>query len=447
MRFEKSLDPNLTEVAILRFLTLLQKLCPAMKIASALVDINNTAVADKEIDLDLRWLVDKIGQEIPSEKASDILVKLGFTINKDKTPVWRVTVPSWRATKDISAREDLAEEILRLYGYDNIVSTLPVQILNLPNVNQERVLERKIKNILAGKFSLSEMYNYSFVGEDQLSKLKIDFSNYLRIANPLSDVATMLRQSLAPGLIGNVKSNQFKADDLGFFEIGSTFFRTSGNLSKGLIEGETLPYQEKRLGLVLAGGSDDLLGQTKGIIVNLFQNLFNYQTETEFFVLENIPGWADRNMVAKIFVRGKEIGLVAGLNKEVSANINLKKVGVIAEINFRLLADLVLSQETTRYQETSKYPPVSRDIAFVVDDKIMYNDLRNEIAKFDCLIKSVELFDVYSGDRLASGQKSLAFRLSYQSPDRTLTAVEVDKIQKRLVEHLAKKFAVKLRDF
>ena len=418
-----------------------------MKIASALIDVNNASAAKKEIDLDLRWLADKIGQEIPPEKAGDILVRLGFILNKNQDPVWRVTVPSWRATKDINIREDLAEEILRLYGYDNIASALPVQTLNLPEVNQERALERKIKNILVNKFSLAEIYNYSFVGEDQLSKLKMDFFNYLRIANPLSDVQSLLRQSLAPGLIGNMKSNQFKADNLGFFEIGSTFFRNSGNFQKNADAGETLPYQEKRLGLALADGSEDLFGRLKGIIVNLFQNLFNYQIKVEFSVLENIPGWADNNMSAKISVGGKEIGLVAGLNKEVLANVNLKKAGVIAEINFRLLAGWALGQAASRYQETPKYPPVIRDIAFVVDEKILYNDLRNEMVRFNQLIKSVELFDVYSGDKLTGAQKSLAFHLSYQSAERTMTAAEVDKIQKGLIEDLENKFAVKLRDF
>jgi len=310
VRFEKSLDPNLAEVALLRFLTLLKEMCPDLKMASTLIDINNSETAELEVSLSLSWLDNKIGQTIPRESVLSILEKLGFIIKNKKDEELKVIIPSWRATKDVSNREDLAEEVLRLYGYDNIVSKMPVLTMNLPEINEERRTERKIKNILALKYALNETYNYSFVGEEQLKKLNIDFFQHLKLANPLAETQTLLRQSLVPGLIGNIKTNQFKGDDLGFFEIGNVFFNAPGNLKKDSLAEETLPYQEKHLGLALAGNGD-LFGKLKGVIESLLKNLINYAVEVDFSALDNIPGWADKKTVAKITTLGKEIGLVA----------------------------------------------------------------------------------------------------------------------------------------
>ncbi|MFA6995517.1 MAG: phenylalanine--tRNA ligase subunit beta [Patescibacteria group bacterium] len=446
VRFEKSLDVRLPEVALKRFLTLLRDICPQMKIASSLVDYHSEEKPVIIIELNLAWLTAKIGQEIPRDFIIISLKKLGFTIVHENIDSLGVAVPIWRATKDISIKEDLAEEILRLYGYEKIVSQLPILAVNLPEVNQERLLERKVKNILTLEHALNEVYNYSFVGEEQLKKLNIDFSQYLKLVNPLSDAQTLLRQSLAPGLIVNIKSNQFKRETFGFVEIGSVFFKAPGNLSKDLNAAETLPYQEKHLGLILAG-EDGLFDRLKGIIGSLFKNLINYKAIAEFSVLERVPGWADKNSVASISLFGKEIGLVAAIRSDIALNFNLKKSVVLAEINFKDLADIIISLPTNCFQEVPKYPPVVRDLSFVVAPEILYNDLRQEIVKFNPLIVEAELFDVYNGNKLANNQKSLAFHLTYRSEKQTLVAAEVDIIQQGLIEHLAKKFSAKLRDF
>jgi len=446
MRFEKSLDPSLTLVGLTRFLTLLKEVCPDFKIASALIDINNANQKVLVIPLDLAWLTAKIGQGISREQVVNYLEKLGFEIAETKEMILQVTVPSWRATKDISTREDLVEEVLRLYGYDNIVSKLPVQTLNLPELNQERQLERKIKNILAFKYNLTEAYSYSFISEDQLKKLNIDFLAYLKLANPLNDNQTLIRQSLVPGLVATVRANQQRSEDLGFFEIGNIFWASPGNLKKETNAGSVLPHQEKHLGLAITG-DDDLFSRLKGLVSNLLQTIISYELEIEFLPLEIIPGWADNKRAAKIMVFGKEVGYLGLLSQLAGENYNLKKQIALAEINFSFLVNLILNNPRPRFQEASKYPALTRDLAFVVDAKIMYNDLKADLLKFNSLIKAVEIFDVYSGDKLASGQKSLAFHLSYQSEEKTLTAAEVDAIQTELVNHLMKKFEAKLRDF
>jgi phenylalanyl-tRNA synthetase beta chain len=445
MRFEKSLDPAGTEVAIRRFLTLLKDVAPGFKITSALIDVNNSSQSEIIIALSLPWLTAKIGQEIASEQVYGILEKLGFKIEKSDEENWQVTVPSWRATKDIKIKEDLVEEVLRLYGYDNIISRLPVQTLSLPENNQSRGLERQIKNLLANKYCLNETYNYSFVNEEQLKKLNIDFFNHLKLANPLSDVHTTLRQSLIPGLLANIKNNQAKSDNLDLFEIGSVFFNAQGNFKKDAAGLSTLPYQEKRLAMVLSSDKNDSFRRLKGLVASLLADVITISEEAEFSALEDAPGWADQRWSAKIIYNNQVVGLIAQVSQVVNDNLNLKKVVAAAEINFNLLTEIFLATPTKQYQEAPKYPVVTRDLAFVIDEKIRYNDFRQAILRFNPLISRVELFDVYVGDKLAVGEKSLAFHLSYQSSEKTLTAVEVDAVQAELITNLAAKFEARLR--
>src|SRR5680860_237097 len=198
VRYEKSLDPNLTEDAMRRFTSLLLEICPQAKIKGFATDIYSEKKEDKKVSLNFTWLYKKIGQEIPKKDVINNLSRLGFIV-EEKNEEMEITIPSWRATKDVSSTEDIVEEVLRMYGYDNIKSSLPKEVLTPPYGNKERELERKIKDILYLRFHLTEVHNYSFVGEEQLKKLNIDFFQYLKLANPLSELSSMLRQSLAPG--------------------------------------------------------------------------------------------------------------------------------------------------------------------------------------------------------------------------------------------------------
>jgi phenylalanyl-tRNA synthetase beta chain len=446
VRFEKSLDPNLAEDALKRFLTLLKGICPELKITGNLFDLGGRVSQENKIDLEFSWLFSKIGQEISKEQVVSILSKLGFQLTKHKDSL-NVTVPSWRATKDIRGREDLVEEILRIYGYDNITSVLPTERMAAPVINQERLLERKIKDILCLKFNLSEVYNYSFVGEEQLKKINVDFFNYLKLANPLSEIHSMLRQSLVPGLVYNVKNNQFRYDSLGFFETGSVFFNAPGDFKKDNESEDNIPYQEKRLGLALAGNNKDIFSELKSIVVGFLHELVPQNNEIIFSRLENFPGWTETSLAAKILVFDQELGLVGVLNTNAEKNLNLKMKSGFVEINLEALFRIITSLPSFYFQETAKYPAVMRDLAFVVLEDILYNDIKKEISDFNPLISSVELFDVYAGDKLAAHEKSLAFHINYQSPDRTLTSAEVDSLQTELVNHLIAKFEAKLRDF
>jgi phenylalanyl-tRNA synthetase beta chain len=440
-RFEKSLDPNLCELALFRTVDLVRQSCPDAKVTSKILDKKNFDLDQGPIDLNYEWLKNFIGHDLETKKIKHIFEKLGF-VAEEKEGKLQITVPTWRATKDITIKEDLAEEVSRIIGYDNLPPQMPRVEMAAPALSEDLKLIRKIKTLLAGGPALSETHNYSFVGEEQLKKLGISTKDYLRLANPISAHQTLLRQSLATNLIENVVVNQARYDEIGIFEIGSVYLGVAGELSKG--NNGKLPYQEKRLGLVLAGGEQkELFLKAKGILEYLFGH---FDLQPVFAQAEIFPAWADVSRSAHVNMGGSTFGTVSCLDKRIASKSGVKKETVVAEINLTKLLRAIVEKPEKTHQAFDKFPPVVRDIAFVVDEKIIYNDLKKEIEKSSNIIKTVELFDVYQGEKLGHGKKNLAFHIVYQA-DRTMTSEEIDQIQRNIVDNLEKKFEAKIRDF
>lgn len=438
MRFEKSLDPNLCELALARAVNLIKEICPTAKVASKVIDEKKFSLNQGPIELDLDWLEKFVGEKVKKEEVLEILNKLGFII-EEKENILSVTIPTWRATKDISIREDLGEEVARIYGYDNLHLTMPLVTMRASEANKEKELINKIKSILVGSPILTEVYNYSFVGEDLLKKLNIDFSKHICLANPIAIQHSMLRQNLAPNMFLNVRTNQSRYDLIKIFEIGSVYLGMTGEINKDSDGKEKLPYQEKRLGILIAGSAkDNVFIKVKGVVELLFSGL-DLSVEYNVAGSEVISNWSDKNRVAKIKVGQRLIGFVSVLDKKYATSLGIKKECAIAEISLKELLDIVSGQEVKKYKELDKYPPVVRDLAFVVNEKVLYNDIRNEIINFHEYVKEVELFDVFQGDTIGKGNKNLAFHIIYQT-NRTMTAKEVDDLQASLIQRMEEKF-------
>lgn len=443
-RFEKALDPNLCESALVRATELILQLCPNARVVTEVIDIKSKQINDiKKIELNFDWLLHKIGEEIKVSRITEILQGLGFATEKIKHGLL-VTVPSWRATKDVSLPEDLLEEIVRVYGYNNLTSKMPLVPMLPPVMNQERLLERRVKALLSGVPALSEVYNYSFVGDEQLKKLRIDPAKYLRLANPIASDMTMLRQALVENLILNVRVNQARLKEIGMFEIGSVFNDFQGELEHGKNASEHLPYQETKIGIVIA--SDDAItsfDRAKGDIEFLLENLhLPYEWRKNEIVLP----WANEQLAADLYVYGKLLGSIGLVDQRVAKSLGLKREVSVAEISFVKLIKFVDQTKVGHFEEGSRFPAVTRDLAFVIPEKVLYSELRSSILQFDELINETELFDVYQGDKLGGGLKSLAFHVRYQA-ERTLASEEVDELQTRLLVYLGEKFEAKLRDF
>ena len=443
-RFEKSLDPEMCKIALLRAISLIKETCPQAKIASNIVDEKKYKLEEKIIILDLNWLNKIIGVKIEEKKVIKILEKLGFKIAKINKTELEIKIPTWRSNKDISIKEDIVEEVARIYGYNNIELKYPKMELKTPIANNEKKFEKKIKNILSGAPALTEVYNYSFVGEKQLKKIGIDFSSHIKLSNSLNINHTLLRQSLIPNLIQNIKTNQAKFDYIKIFEIGNIFLSIDSDINKDKNSEDVLPYQEKKLGIIFAGEKiKDEFNKIKGVIEYLTKS---FNLSIEFNPCEIVPSWASEKISAKIICNQILIGSINSIQKNIRQKNNIKKETVIAEISLKELFNLYIQHKEKKYIVSDKYPVVIRDLAFVLDNNILYNNIRNTIINFNKYIKTVELFDEYYGDKLGKNKKSLAFHIVYQA-DKTLTSEEIDKLQKELFQHLENKFEAKLRDF
>ncbi len=445
MRFEKTLDPNLPALAWQRAWQLIKELMPEAELAGTPTDVINFKLEPEPIAVDFSWLKKKLGRDLNRKDAISILERLGFGITLEKN-ILSVITPSWRAVKDVTIKEDILEEVARIIGYNNIDAIdLPSTLTLLPD-NPELLLERRLQDILSGSGGLHEVFNYSFIGEASLAKLNLDATRYIKLANPISEQHAYLRQNLLVGLLQNVRLNQFNFHNFGLFEIGRIFLPLPGEYIKDA-KGELLPYQGKRLGLLIAGTDNEaVFSRAKGLIELLFSALWP-QATLEFTALENLPAWAQADQVASIHCAGRELGVVGLLDNKLGNSFGLKIKTAYVEINFQDLLSLSLAMPARQYRETTKYPSVIRDVAFVVNEKILYNDFWRVISGFNPLLTNIELFDIYQGGALGDGKKSWAFHFIYQSPDRTLTAEEIDVIQADLIQKCADQFEAQIRNF
>jgi phenylalanyl-tRNA synthetase beta chain len=445
MRFEKSLDPNNCDLAIKKMAELVKKLCPQANFNHEIVETGDFKNEEQIISLDLNWAENIIGQKIEDKKVESILESLGLEIKDKKDFVWDVAIPSWRQ-KDLKIKQDLIEEIVRIYGYNNINISLPEGNILPPEKDPEMELIKKIKNILAYSFKMTEVYNYSFVSEEQLDKLDLDAKPYIKLLNPLSKQSSLLRQTLTTNLLSNIKTNQSKYDRVPLFEVGNIFLNAPGGPNKDDKMNESLPYQEKKLGLILGDKKTHVFTDLKNIIFNLLYELSQGQ-EVEFLGSETIINWADKDEKCLIIMGGKEIGFLAKVEKNILNKNGIKTDVASCEIDLKTLLLVITKLKTDKYQGISKFPAVNRDLAFVINEKISYNDISRELKNFNELIKEVTLFDVYSGQNLENGKKSLAFHLNFQSSEKTLTNEEVEEVVQKLIKHLEKKFDAQIRNF
>jgi len=447
MRFEKSLDPNLCELALNRIWSLTKESCPQAEIESNLADVKNFKLNQGPIKIDLDWLNKKIDVNIPKAKVIKILKDLGFEtsplaplLSKERGKrgeVISVKIPTWRATKDISIPEDLAEEVARIYGYQNIKPAMPQVLMQAPEVNIERESINKIKDILSGSASMTEVYNYSFVNERQLSNLEdlgINSKNCIKIANPLTEETTLLRQSLIPNLLQNVVSNQRRAETIKIYEIGRVFLPQAGEFAKGGGQKEKLPHQPLKLGLICAGISDNFFC-LKGVLENLAKSL---NIDFDFKLASQAR--------ADIYLDKKLVGYLENFSNTLAVKNGIKMALALAELDIKTMLQANITGGVKKYAAKNKFPFVYRDLAFVVDEKILYNDFKQTLFTINPLVKEVNLFDVYQGDNIGQGKKSWAFTLAFGSPDKTLSGEEADKAQAEIKQVMQKKFNAQLRD-
>ncbi len=450
-RWEKSLDPNNAEIGLKRLLELTLQICPGAQVVSNVVDESNFSLNQGPIEISLEFINQRIGKEVNKVEVLGILQRLGFGV-KEKKGKLKVIVPSWRATRDISIAEDLVEEILRIHGYEQVSGIMPNMPMASPESNELRGLERKLKEFLSYQFGYDEVYNYSFVAREWLEKLGEETKNHLELDNPIAKDRTLLRRHLVDNMLLNIEDSLHRFDEAKIYEIGKVYTKeekgelafVSSAADDGVVKKDSskhLPKQNTLFAMMYSQKGDEnpfaeAASDFVGVMERLGLPVDFKKSEGSHFVH---PG-----RFAEIYIKGVKIGLIGELGTVLQKKIGIPYRVAMLEVNLNNVLPLLFAE--SNYQALPSYPSAERDIAIVVDTDAEHMDIKNALQTLDPLLASVELFDVYQGDKMESGKKSMAYHLTYRAPDRTLSAEEVDQVQQRVIKTLEKKFGAQIRE-
>jgi len=442
-RFEKSLDPNMAEIALKKAVEMALELCPQAKVSSNVEDKKNFHLATGPLQTSVNDICKKLGVQIEKKEIVGILQRLGFEVKEKGKDGLSVKIPTWRATKDISLSEDLIEEVGRIYGYDKIDSFMPEFEITPPEKNILRDLEHNLRNILTKELGYDEVYNYSFVSGLQIDRLGEDKNKYLELDNPLSSEKPYLRRELLPNLLENVQKNIENFDRVNVFEIGKTYLSEFPGARAVANEDDLLPRQDTFLSVVnYEKKSDNGFIKARLALEKVMENL---QLSFVLREIKEIKGYMHPGRAGEIVVGDQKIGFIYELNPLIAKKWDLNdRVGVV-EINLSDLRDILKTKKDFVYQTLSQFPEPTRDLAFVADKKVTHQEILEALKHISPILKSVELFDVYEGEHVKEGFKSMAYHFVFSDSTRTLKNEEVDDVMGEIIKILKDKFGVEVR--
>jgi phenylalanyl-tRNA synthetase beta chain len=427
-RFEKALDPLLAELAILRAAELILKICPKAKIVGPITDVQKFNKTPLKIDLSIEKTQSKIGVDIPKADIKKILESLQFKVAEKNANTFSVEIPSFRATKDVQIEDDLIEEVARLYGYDNIPAHLPNLPTRLPIENTERFKKHRARELFSYALGFDEVYNYSFYGKPEIKNCLLQEDGHLHLLNYLSEDQTHLRTTLIPNILKNIQHNIKYFDNFKIYEIGRTYKEI----------GEFMPLEEKRIAgaIVKKSKKDNLFYEAKGAVKAFFQK-FQLSKIKEINEIQNTSCAHPNKAISYLDHNGETIAKVYLLHPTISKNHDLDAYSIaLFEINFTE----ALKAPTTdkKFTPLPKFPGIEIDISVVIDRNTEIAAIEKAIRKADSLITNIKLFDIYEGENIDANKKSVAFKITLQAADRTLTDEEMSKTQKQIFTNLKK---------
>lgn len=439
-RFEKSLDPNMAEVGLRRAVELVRELCPSAKVVSRVADVKNFQLAVGPIELTHEFLQKKLGTEIETGEVAGILERLGFDV-KERRGQYSIGVPSWRATKDISIPEDIVEEVARHFGYGKIPPALPDMNIAPPPRDSLLTLKRRVQEALCGEAGFVETLNYSFEKPEWLARMGVRTHEHIELDNPVAKDRPLLRRSLIPNLLENIERNLHRSPEVALFEVGRTFIREHDGEYADIGNDARLPLQDTMLAAAYAKKTDDEPFYELALALQILMNRLGIA-----YRLERTAGdepFIHPGRSAVVFAGGEAVGSIAELHPHTAGVLGIESRTAFFEINLSVLSDCASSASS--YHPLPQYPSVARDIAFLVGVETAHADVERALLHVDELIEEVELFDVYAGRNIEKGKKSMAYRIVYRSPDRTLDAREADGVHERVAQMLNREFGAEVR--
>ena len=432
-RFEKGTDAYIAELGAKRALSLIDELNVG-KIASSYIDVNFVDLTPKTLKTSIKKVNGVLGIEVPTDKFVDILQKLEFApiVNGDELTL---TIPLYR--NDVESYQDIAEEIIRMYGYDNITNTLLDNAsITVGGLNKEQKDIETAKNCLVAQ-GFNEIVTYSFVSEKDFDNFNIDKQSdrykFVKIFNPLGEDLSVMRTLLLPSMVKVVATNLNKKNLSGrLFEFAKEYCPKSLPLTE-------LPNENLCLSLAVFGENEDFF-TLKGVVENLLESI-HASFKVDYRKCERT--YMHPTKSAEIFFGNTSIGFIGELNPEVAENMGIDKRIYVGEIEYYKISPML--NKKLLFKAFGKYPSVERDIALVCDKKVTNGEIIRVIKKScDKSLVQVELFDIYEGDKIQDGKKSLAYHLVFNLLDRSLKQDEVDKNVNKILQEVAK-LGVELR--
>ena len=425
-RFEKGLDPKRTYMAIERACTLLEKYASG-EVLSGTIEYNNTSMEDKVIDITVDNINNVLGTNLQANEIINVFDRLGFT-SKEKDNNITVTVQSRRL--DITIKEDLIEEVGRIYGINNIEGKLPK--LNVKEGTYDKST-RVIRNKLVD-LGLNEVLTPIFMADNISDMYKEEGTESVKLLDPLFNDRNTIRTSLVPSLLNVYNYNKSRnLKDISIFEIAKTFYKK-----------EDKYYEDKKLCILMNGEYFLELGNNKKIdfyiLKGVVEELLIYLGYANRYslVTENIPKFMHPGQSAVINLNGKDIGYLGKIHPSIEKDV------YVCEINLDKLLENRISK--LKYKEINKYPSISKDMAFVMDKSITSEEVIKVIKKAGGkLLTDVKVFDVYEGENIGLENKSLAFNLTFEDYTKTLTDEEVMEVFNNIVSQVEKTLNIKLR--
>lgn len=428
-RFEKQLDPATAETAMNRAMSLVAEL-NAGKIAYGCVDALSVDTTPRTISISVDRINAHLGQDIPANTMDGILRRLQIEAHVEDGNII-CEIPTYR--QDLETYADIAEEIMRIYGFDKIPSILPEMHIMSGGRTPRQKLVMMIRAMMASQ-GLYEAAHYSFMSPSALTDLGIDpdykLNQAVRILNPLGEDYSLMRTTLIPAMIQSISNNvNHKVDDVKLFEISKTFHPTD----------DELPREVTRLSIGLCAKGEDFY-TLKGRLEKVFDTMRFRRVEFKAGGQKFLhPG-----RKAKIVVDDEPIGYLGEMHPDVAEKKGIKTRVYLAELNLDRMMEI--RSEELIVKELPKYPAIDRDLAVIVDETQPVGPLLADIRQSaGPLLETVEVFDIYQGEQVGEGKKSVAFSLLFRSMERTLTDKEVNSRFNKILRTLERNYGAQLR--
>ena len=425
--FEKNLHPESTFAGILRAIELTQELAGG-KVVSPIVDIYSSKYKPQEIKLDLNDIKRYLGLNLKVGEVKNILIALGFEVSG--TMILKVVVPWYRAY-DVTASHDLIEEIARVYGYHKLPVSLPKGEIPAEAKDPIFFWEEKIKNYLSG-VGFSEVYNYSMVSAKTLESMGYLTKQAIRIANPLNEDMEYMRSTLLPQILQNVSDNADNFSNQKIFELSNIYIPVKGN---------DLPKELLKLTLAVTGDSKNIFALVKGAAEFLLKKMGI--ADYEFKISDdNCPIW-EKGRCLDVYIDNKFIGQFGIPSTDITDRFGVNQGVALADFNFQTMVTYAKTENI--FEPIPDFPSVVRDLSVIVDKKVTWDEIKALVSNSNDLIVSVDYLNIYIDKSLGENKKSLAFRLTFRSKDRTLTSEEVDQILVKIEKKLEQNFSAQIR--